>query len=147
MVRSKRLSPIKALAQNGEKVAAQALGSSLQKQQLEEQKLQQLFQYREEYLQEMDTRVRAGISGATLQRYHHFLAKLDSAIKQQQETLNRTNKQLNVSQDHWQTQRSRTKAISQVMEKMAIKEQADEGKKEVKRADELSTQAFLRRTR
>jgi len=144
MVRSKRLKPIKDLAKNNEKVAAAELGQSLEKQRSENQKLEQLFAYRREYLHEMEVRVKQGMTGATLQRYHHFLAKLDLAIAQQQEALELTRKQLDASQDLWQEKRSRSKAISQVMDKMAVEEQREQDKKEARQIDEMSTQAFLR---
>ena len=144
MVRSKRLNPIKELAKNKEKAAAQALGSSIERQKLEDQKLQQLNQYRHEYLVEMEHKVKAGISGAELQRYHLFLAKLDSAIDQQKDVLQVSNKQLDASQNHWHDKRKRTKAISQVVEKMQQQEKIDANKQETKVSDEISTQAFLR---
>lgn len=144
MVRSKRLNPIKKLAKNKEKAAAQALGSSLERQKAEDNKLQQLYQYRHEYLVEMEDKVKAGISGAALQRYHMFLAKLDQAIEQQKDVLQLSNNQLNASQSNWQDKRNRTKAISQVMDKMEQQENVAAEKKEVKLNDEISTQAFLR---
>ncbi|TQV75334.1 flagellar export protein FliJ [Aliikangiella marina] len=144
MVRSKRLNPIKTLAKNKEKAAAQALGNSIERQKVEDQKLQQLYQYRHEYLLQMESKVKSGISGSELQRYHLFLAKLDSAIEQQKDVLMVSAKQLDASQSHWQEKRNRTKAISQVMEKMQNQEKFDASKKEAKASDEISTQAFLR---
>lgn len=145
MVRSKRLKPIKELAKNREKLAAQELGHSLESQKLENQKLEQLTQYRNQYLADMEQKVRQGVSGATLQRYHQFLAKLDLAIDQQNDVLRRCSDRIDESQGNWQDKRSRTKVISQVMDKMAVKEQIAITKKEAHQSDELSTQAFLRR--
>ena len=92
----------------------------------------------------MEVKVKQGVTGATLQRYHQFLAKLDLAIKQQKDALHLSSQQLDQSQVRWQDKRSRTKAISQVMDKMAVKEKVELDKKEAKQVDEMSTQAFLR---
>lgn len=144
MVRSKRLKPIKLLAKNKEKLAAQELGASIENQRQQSQKLEQLNQYRREYIEEMDIEVKQGVSGSTLQRYHQFLAKLDLAISQQKDALLHSNQQLSSSQNHWQDKRSHTKAITQVMDKMHTREQKAAHKKEVVQADEMSTQAYIR---
>lgn len=144
MVRSKRLKPIKQLAKNKEKLAAQELGVSIENERQQSQKLEQLHQYRSEYIQEMDVKVKQGVSGDTLQRYHQFLAKLDLAISQQKEAVMQSSQQLNQSQSHWQDKRSRAKAITQVMDKMQVQEQKTQSKKENIQLDEMSTQAFIR---
>lgn len=144
MVRSKRLKPIKQLAKNKEKLAAQELGASLENQRQQSQKLEQLNQYRSEYIQQMDDKVKLGVSGETLQRYHQFLAKLDLAISQQQDVLLQSSQQLDQSQSHWQDKRSHAKAITQVMDKMQVQEQKAELKKETLQVDEMSTQTFIR---
>ena len=145
MVRSKRLKPIRKMAQDKEKAAAQALGQSLELQTTEQQKLTQLKQYRQEYLAEMMQKVATGINGASLQHYHHFLNKIDEAISQQDEVLCRCGEKLTASQGEWRDKRSHAKAITQVMDKMSSRERKALDKKEANQNDELSTQAFLRR--
>lgn len=145
MSKSKRLTPIKQLAQDKEKDAARAFGQSLEQNKLEASKLQQLMQYRSEYLTQMEEKIKQGISGASLQQYHQFLNKLDTAVKQQQEVIERSKKQLEVKQEHWQDKRSKAKAISQAMNNMQAKEKRAQDKKDATQQDEMSTQAFLRR--
>ncbi|TQV86720.1 flagellar export protein FliJ [Aliikangiella coralliicola] len=145
MVRSKRLKPIKKLAQNNEKAAAKALGESLDNHKQELQKLNQLEQYRIEYLTEMEEKVKAGVSGAALQHYHQFLNKLNLAITQQKDVIQKSTEQVDINQDQWKSKHSRTKAISQVMTKIKDKEVKQKEKKESAQIDEMSTQAFIRR--
>jgi flagellar FliJ protein len=145
MDRSKRLKPIRKLAQNKEKNAAQELGHALEIQKHELNKLEQLKQYRIEYLDQMQVKVNQGVTGATLQQYHQFLNKLDLAISQQNNVVEQCVTQLETTKAHWQSKRSEAKAISQVMDKMAVKEQQVKDKKESNQTDEMSTQAFLRR--
>ena len=145
MQRSKRLTPIKELAQNNEKNAAHALASALEKQKRESDKLEQLFQYRIEYLQQMEVQIKKGINGTKLQQYHLFLSKLDSAISHQKNVFESCVKQLDRTKNNWQQKHCKTEAISQVMNKMAVKEQNVLDKREAKQNDEISTQAFIRR--
>ncbi len=144
MVRSQRLKPIKKMAQTKEKSAAKALGESLEKQRVENSKLEQLECYKKEYLNEMEYKIRQGVTGATLQHYHHFLNKIDQAIIQQNEVLKQCGEQLSYVQGQWQDKRSRSRAITQVMDKMQDSEKKIINKKEATQNDELSTQAFLR---
>ena len=145
MARSKRLNPIKKLAQNKEKTAAQELGHALDVYKNEQNKLAQLNTYRTEYLEQMQVKVNQGVSGATLQQYHQFLNKLDLAISQQNNVTEQCESQLALTKEHWQSKRSKAKAITQVMDKMAVKEQQVKDKRESNQSDEMSTQAFLRR--
>ncbi len=145
MVKSKRLTPIKKLALNKEKEAAQALGLSLEMKEVELQKLAQLEQYRLEYLADMENKIKQGLSGSTLLQYHHFLSKLDLAITQQKTVLVACEDKLTTVKDNWQNKRSKAKVISQVMEKMVVQEQKKTEKRESMQSDELSTMAFIRR--
>jgi flagellar protein FliJ len=145
MARSKRLKPIKKLAQNKEKTAAKELGHALDLLKHELTKLEQLKQYRIEYLEQMQIKVKLGVTGAVLQQYNEFLNKLDLAIKQQDNISLQYESQLAQTKEQWQNKRSEAKAISQVMDKMALKERQLKDKREANQNDEMSTQAFLRR--
>ena len=145
MIRSKRLKPIKKLAQNKEKTAAQELGHALDVHKHELNKLQQLKQYRIEYLEQMQVKISQGVSGSTLQQYHQFLNKLDLAINQQNNVTEQCESQLALTKEQWQSKRSKAKAITQVMDKMTVNEQHAKDKRESNQSDEMSTQAFLRR--
>jgi flagellar FliJ protein len=145
MVRSKRLLPIKKLAQNKEKQAAQALGESLQNQQLEKDKLEQLQRYQNEYLIQMQNKVKQGVSGSVLYQYHQFLNKIKTAIEQQENVVRGCADELSSQQNHWRNKHSETEVISQVIHNMADQEKRNRNKQEVKQSDEMSTQAYLRR--
>lgn len=145
MVRSKRLEPIKKLANNQEQQSARDLGAAIELQKVEEQKLNQLLQYQKEYLNGMEEKVRAGVTGATLQSYHQFLNKIEIAISQQKEVLIKCEAQIAANQNKWQSDHGRNKAIGQVMEKIKTKEEKVKQKKESSYADEISTQSFIRR--
>jgi len=141
---SKRLNPIKKLADNKEKTAAQNLGQSLEQRKQHQTQLEQLINYRTEYLLSMSSKTAEGMSGDRLHQYHQFLKKLDSVIEQQQLTVEKS--QLNVSkcQNKWQSDNSRATAIGKAMHSLRAKEVKAADKKESAQVDEMSTQAFLR---
>ncbi|WP_196137318.1 flagellar export protein FliJ [Aliikangiella sp. G2MR2-5] len=145
MVSSKRLDPIKKLANNQEQKAARSLGESLEIYKLEKDKLKQLDTYRVEYMTAMNEKVSSGISGASLQHYHQFLSKLDFAIKQQKEVLLVCEQRISAKQSHWQKEHGRNQAIGNAIDRLKAKEDVLRQKQETINTDEISTQAFIRR--
>ena len=119
---SQRLKPIKKLADNKEKVAAQSLGKSVEYNKNQQDRLAQLVNYRAEYIDSMSFKTQQGISGDQLQQYHQFLVKLDSVIEQQRQVVQQSHINLSQSQSKWQSQNSRANAISKVMNKLKSKE-------------------------
>ena len=142
---SQRLKPIKKLADNKEKIAAQSLTKSVEYRNNQQDRLTQLVNYRTEYVGSMSVKTQQGISGDQLQQYHQFLLKLDSVIEQQQKVVQQSHINLSQSQNKWQSQNSRANAIGKVINKLKNKETKAADKKESAQVDELSTQAFLRR--
>ncbi len=144
---SQRLKPIKKLADNKEKVAAQSLGKSVEHSKNQQGRLEQLVNYRIEYVATMSFQTQQGMSGDQLQQYHQFLSKLDSVIKQQKLVVEQSVIQLSQCQNKWQSDNSRATAISKAMKNMRAKEMQAADKRESILVDEMSTQAFLRHKR
>ncbi|MEP1744034.1 MAG: flagellar export protein FliJ [Kangiellaceae bacterium] len=144
MSSSKRLKPIKQLAENKEKKAAQNLGKSVEYRKLQLNKLAQLRNYRAEYVNSMSQKTQQGMFGDQLQQYHLFLTKLDTAIQHQEQIVAQSEQSLVESQDNWRADSSRANAISSAIDKMKTKENQQKEKRENAQVDELSTQAFIR---
>ncbi len=144
MSSSKRLKPIKQLAENKQKAAAQTLGKSVEYRKLQLNKLAQLRNYRAEYVNSMSQKTQQGMFGDQLQQYHLFLTKLDTAIKHQEQVVEESEQSLVESQDNWRADSSRANAISSAIDKMKTKENQQQEKRENAQVDELSTQAFIR---
>lgn len=144
MSSSKRLKPIKQLAENKEKEAAQNLGKSVEYRKLQLNKLAQLRNYRAEYLKSMSQKTQQGMFGDQLQQYHLFLTKLDTAIHHQEQVVEESEQSLVESQDNWRADSSRANAISSAIDKIKVKENQQQEKRESAQVDELSTQAFIR---
>ncbi len=144
---SKRLKPIKQLAENKEKAAAQNLGKSVEYRKLQLNKLAQLRNYRAEYVLSMSEKTQQGMFGDQLQQYHLFLTKLDTAIQHQEQVVEESEKSLVQSQDNWREDNSRNNAIGSAIDKIKNKENRQSEKRESAQVDEMSTQAFLRQKR
>ena len=144
MSSSKRLKPIKQLAENKEKKAAQNLGKSVEYRKLQLNKLAQLRNYRAEYVNSMSQKTQQGMFGDQLQQYHLFLTKLDTAIQHQEQIVAQSEQSLVESQDNWRADSSWANAISSAIDKMKTKENQQKEKRENAQVDELSTQAFIR---
>jgi flagellar FliJ protein len=142
---SKRLKPIKKIADNGEKIAAQALGDSVTQQKFQLDKLSQLVNYRAEYVEMMSLKSQQGMRGDQLNQYYAFLTKLDKAIMHQKELVAQSEAAVTQSQSNWKNKNSRANVISKVITNMKGKEQKALNTKENNQLDEMSTQAFLRR--
>lgn len=142
---SQRLKPIKNLADNKEKVAAQSLGKSVEYSKNQQDRLAQLVNYRVEYIETMSLKTQQGMSGDRLQQYHQFLSKLDTIIEQQKGVVKQSVDQLSQCQNKWQSDNSRATAITKAIKSMKSKEVKAADKKESAQIDEMSTQAFLRR--
>lgn len=145
MSASGRLKPIKRIADKKEKVAAEALGKSVENSKQQQNKLEQLKNYRTEYLTSMLIKTEQGMSGDQLHQYHQFLNKLDSIISQQNEAVQQSNYDLSECQTQWQSDNSRASAIGKVICNKQENEAQIANKKEAAQLDEMSTQAFLRR--
>ena len=118
---SQRLKPIKKLADNKEKVAAQSLGKSVEYSKIQQDRLIQLVDYRVEYVNTMSVKTQQGMSGDRLHQYHQFLSKLDTLIEQQKLVVKQSSAQLSQCQNKWQSDNSRATAISKAMKNMKFK--------------------------
>jgi flagellar FliJ protein len=144
---SKRLKPIKKLADNKEKVAAQTLGNSVEQRKLQLDKMNQLINYRVEYIESMTNKGQQGISGDQLHQYYAFLTKLDTAIAHQKQVVEQSEITVSRNQSTWKSDNSRANVLSKVIKTMKGKEEKEINNKENSHLDEMSTQAFLRRKR
>ena len=88
MKRSKRLEPVVRVAENRKQQAAKALGESQSALQQAEQRLDELKNYREEYIRRFHTNGAQGMSAVQMGDYRLFLSNLSRAIEQQVELVN-----------------------------------------------------------
>lgn len=112
----KRLEPVQRLKQSRERDAARALGERQQALAAERQRLEELLRYREDYLARYQATLgRGGLAVAALQEYRVFLDRLDQAIAQQQDAIEKAARTRDQRRDQWLATRVDTRAIDKVV--------------------------------
>ncbi|MGD8911619.1 MAG: flagellar export protein FliJ [Candidatus Thiodiazotropha sp.] len=135
---SKRLKPVQRFAASKEQEAARMMGQAKKSLQQEEAKLDQLNLYHQEYLIRFQQMSAKGMSSTQLQEYRAFLAKLDEAIKQQQEVVAASAVNHSSTKNTWKKKHSRTQALNKAVERFRKQEQTVADKREQKENDEHS---------
>ncbi len=140
MNRSDRLQPVARLADKQQESAARALGEARQSQQSEEQRLQELLVYREEYVVDFQRRGRAGLTGVDLQRFQQFLGQIDKAIEQQHQRIRGALVQVEQRTGQWQQRATKAKAINNAVGQFAQAESLQADKREQAIQDDRAAQ-------
>jgi flagellar FliJ protein len=135
---SKRLKPVQKLARNREQDAARTMGRSHQTLQQEEAKLLQLKLYHQEYLERFDEAAKQGISANRLQEYRAFLARLDLAIREQENVVEHSKIDHSSKKLNWRKKHTRTEALNKVVNRHETNEKRAEDRREQKESDERS---------
>ncbi|MCU7802638.1 MAG: flagellar export protein FliJ [Candidatus Thiodiazotropha sp. (ex Lucinoma borealis)] len=135
---SKRLKPVQRFAHSKEQTAARSMGQARKNLQQEEDKLQQLKLYHQEYLDRFQQTAGEGISAIQLQEYRAFLAKLDEAIRQQEEVVAASIVSHSSSKSNWKQKHSRTQALNKAVDRYREQEQKSADQQEQKESDEHS---------
>jgi len=133
---SKRFKPIQKIATHKERKAAAALGESLKQRQSARQRLEDLRQYRAEYLERFARATRSGLSGSQIMEYQVFISKLETAISQQEEIVNRSQQDCDSSKADWRGRYTKSKAMESVLGRMQKAELTSQKKKEQSEMDD-----------
>jgi flagellar protein FliJ len=137
MTRSKRMEPVKNLADEREREAGAQVALARRALEDAEQQLKQLREYRAEYL----ARVAGGAQdGVRLQNYHAFLGRLASAIEQQDKQVATVLADLERATDVWRERRIEAASINRAVDKMALGERRAADQRAQREDDERSMQ-------
>ena len=113
---SKKLQPVANLAKLNERSAAKLHGSVLRELQKQENQLNELINYRNQYLNAFKTASETGLSAIQMQDYRIFLQRLDDAIQQQQQNVINGRQNTQSSQAKWMDTQNQSKMINKVVE-------------------------------
>ena len=133
---SKRFKPIHKIAAHRERKAAAALGESLKQREAARQRLEDLRQYRAEYLERFASATRNGLSASQIMEYQVFINKLETAISQQEEIVNQSQQDCDSSKQDWRGSYTKSKAMENVLGRMKKAELNSQRKKEQSEMDE-----------
>ncbi len=144
MKRSERLGLVLDLADKALKKAADVVESARQQLLTEQQKLEDLEHYYNDYSHSFAETL-AGIRAQDVARQRAFLGQLSDAQKQQQLIVNQRGQLVANKQKLWHLAYLKQRAIEQLIQRLQKDETAALTRKEEKRLDEWSLQASARK--
>lgn len=144
MTRTERIQPIKKLADTRERDAGSVVAAAQQKLQECERKLQQLREYRDEYVAKHDAQL-AGMDTLKIQNYRAFLQRLSDAIRQQDLAVSAAREDYDRKREIWRDRRVEAKSLGKAIENLQTEERKEEAHREQITMDEQS--AAQRRSR
>jgi len=132
------LAPVVDMATETEREAARQLGRSLQQLQNSENQLVELRRYLGDYQQQWLTAGGQGVSGQWLINYQRFLTQLDSAIGQQQRSVEWNQENVRKAREQWQKCYARLEGLRKLVQRYLDEARAAAEKREQKLLDELA---------
>jgi flagellar FliJ protein len=136
MTRSKRMQPVQRLAQNREQQAVRRLGESQQHLQSQQNKLEELRAYRDQYARDFETSGGGGLDAARVQDYRVFLNRLNEAIRQQEAVIAESRVRHEESRQRWVESRSENQAIDKLVDRYRLEESKQRERREQKEQDD-----------
>lgn len=134
--KSKRLEPVKKIAEGREAAAAGQLAESVQKQRDNKEQLEKLKSYRDDYVAAFKQQGTGGISAMRLQDYQAFVRKLNLAIDAQAKVVEEGNIKINEHQQVLKEKNGQKKAMEKLIGGIKKKEAVIDEKKEQNEADD-----------
>ncbi len=138
MKRSQRLDPVIKVAENREQQAARSLGDSQSALSQTQQRLDELKNYREEYIQRFHATGAVGMSAVQMADYRLFLSNLSRAIEQQNGLVQQAIATVEQQRQQWFTRRGKVKMLGNVVSRLQTDEQRVVDRKEQREQDEYT---------
>ncbi len=145
MKRLKRMETVQGVLGEKAERAAREMARVGEQVQHERERLQQLEDFRSDYLNGAVNREGAAMDAFRLRDFNAFIAKLDTAIAQQQKHLRELELQLSDSRQQWQQEQSRADAVGKVVDGYRTEQRRKDEQAEQQRSDELSMQRYFRK--
>jgi flagellar protein FliJ len=135
--RAKRMKIVLTLAEKAEDEAAKRVKEQLDLIKLEQEQLQDINAYSEQYLQSY-SELRTGVSAQEMINYSGFIGRLADAIKEQEEKIQRLQHGLDKLKSQWSITHQKRKALEDLIERLKKEESAALEKLLQKELDELA---------
>ncbi|TPE54699.1 flagellar export protein FliJ [Maribrevibacterium harenarium] len=142
MKKSQRMSLLVDVWQRREDDVAKQLAQDQQRLEADQRKLQELMDYASQYEQERNL---LGLSPYLATNYQHFVDRVQQAITQQRQQIQRSEQQVNMTRRRWQQARAKTKGMDWLKDKSEREEQAVVDKQEQKQLDEHAGRLYFSR--
>jgi len=136
--------PALELAQERERTAALKLADVRYRYEQKQQKLRELENYRDEYMQGLLHKSRDGMNVVQMKDYNLFLDRLNQAIHQQQRLLEGMKLELEKFAQQWQQEQVRVNALDKVVERKVQAEQRETDRQEQLECNEHARRGWRR---
>jgi flagellar FliJ protein len=133
------------LAQSRADASARQLGQAFSREQAEEQKLQMLLGYRQDYQRRFEQSTASGLTPASWHNYQEFMKKLDLAVEQQREIVAQWHRRSAASQQDWEAQQRQVKSFGTLSRRHDDAEARREGKREQRESDDFAAKIYAQR--
>ena len=138
MTRSKKLAPVVQHVEKNEEQALQAVAFSQRQLTLQQDRLQQLIEYKLEYAERHVNGSAQSYTAVQFQEFNRFLVQLDDTIERQKQVVSLAQHEVDVKRQKWKLTRTRSDAMHKVVGRLQDDEQKLVHKAEQKTMDELS---------
>ena len=142
MKRAQRLEMVQTVVDDQERRRAEALAASERHVSESEAKLAELQNYHASYIRDFNLRAQSGMDGAAARDYQAFLARLDEALRQQNQVVIRARAQRDGELKTWQGAAQRAEAVGQMVKRFRTEEERAQDRREQHEADEHSQRAW-----
>jgi flagellar FliJ protein len=132
------MQPVKRLSDDRAEAAAKLYAEAQQKLGQQQGRLQQLRSFREEYQQQRLSSAGTGMDGFRLRDYNAFIARIDVAVRHQQEALAQAEAEVARARNQWLEMLGRARAIEKVVENYQSDERRADERKDQRQNDELA---------
>ena len=125
--------------------AARILAKHISQRKASQDKLQMLQTYRQEYQQRLEGSAREGVAPHELLNFRDFIAKLDTAITQQENEVGYWDETVQASQQNWLGEQRKLKSYDVLDKRRVSQAQDKENKLQQKQNDEFSMNSYFRK--
>lgn len=144
MTRSDRMVPVQRVLGEAERDRARALGDAQRRLADAEARLAELRAYQEDYQGAFRRRAEDGTSIRALRDFQAFLARLDEALRQQEQLVANAREQAAGSRREWQGAARQVKAVESVVDRWQSAEAQAGERREQKESDERAQRTARR---
>ena len=134
MTRSKRMEPIKNLADDREREAGRALSRAQAALEAAEKQLADLVSYRAEYAARQQGG--AALDVARVQNFQAFLGRLEDAIRQQQRVVDQARVAAEASGSAWRERKIESASLGKVVTRLQVQERVVSDRRDQAATDE-----------
>jgi flagellar FliJ protein len=139
MKKSDRLKVIVDLNSESEKKVLKELGSIQRKKNELLTQLDNLQNYQQDYIEKYQSISQSGVNIAQLLEFRAFISKLDKAIDEQRQAIDKINEEVSFARKNWEIQHQKTKGLKKVCNSALAEELKVEDKREQNELDDRAS--------